>query len=72
MSGTLRMTFFPSGDLHTKNAEYLQGRRQAIYTRVELDFQSCCVKPNFACHHTFPIDLAPNKIPFNAESIGKV
>ena len=30
------------------------------------------IKPNLDCNYTFPIDLAPNGLPFVANSVGKL
>ena len=41
-------------------------------THREIFSESCSTKLNLDCNYTFHIDLAPNRIPFNAKSIGKV
>ena len=38
----------------------------------EIFSESGYSKPNFDCNNTFPIDLAPKRIPFGTKSIGKV
>ena len=37
----------------------------------KLVFQSCYIKPNLDCNHTFSIDLLSNGIPFGDKSIEK-
>ena len=39
---------------------------------TEQSSSECCyIKTNFDCNYTFPIDSAPNKIPFGAKPIRK-
>ena len=40
-------------------------------TLVHTEKESGEIKPNFNCNYTFPIELAPNELPFGAKSIGK-
>ena len=35
-------------------------------------FESCYIKLNLDCDYIFPIDLAPNRIPFGVKSTGNV
>ena len=32
----------------------------------------CFINLNLDCNFTFPVDFAPNRVPFGAKSIGKV
>ena len=40
-------------------------------TQREIDPESGWFKPKQDCNYPFPIDLAPNRIPFRVKSIGK-
>ena len=40
-------------------------------THKELDLEFCSIKPNLYYNYTFPIDLAPNGIPFGAKPLNQ-
>ena len=55
------------------NFFYLTSPETSLLTSYrELFSESCQSEPNLECNHSFPIDLAPNGIPFGAKSIGSV
>ena len=45
--------------------------KRLTHRKDKIFLESCLLKPNLDWNHTFPIEIAPNKISFN-QSIGKV
>ena len=55
-----------------KNPFYVFDQQRYVQTtNSEIGSEFDAIKSNFNCDYTFPIDLAPNQVPFSAESIGK-
>ena len=54
---------------HTKYSIIPQVFSRAHRKIIPESYQS---KPNLDCNYTFTIDLEPNRIPFGAESLGKM
>ena len=74
MSKGLILQFLRPANLFQLIAAVLD-KNEKIRTELkirEINFESCKIKQNFDCNYTFPINLAQNRIPFGAKSIGKV
>jgi len=58
-----------SGDKTKEKIKHIC-REKSKFSHLEIDSESCQIKPNLDCNNVFPTVLEPNGIQFGVKSIG--